>query len=112
MDSNSFDLCFRVNPHDSVPEALSKVIEYLIDNKFLSEYDIATVAKTGKYDDLIDKPTAFPNPYPVTINGHRYDGSEEVKMHSSMGSPSPCVAARNSPYSSATLSSCSSSVAS
>ena len=80
MDSNSFDLCFRVNPHDSVPEALSKVIEYLIDNKFLSEYDLATVAKTGKYDDLIDKPTAFPNPYPVTINGHRYDGSEEVNI--------------------------------
>lgn len=80
MNSNSFDLCFRVNPHDSVPEALSKVIEYLIDNKFLSEGDLATVSKTGKYVDLIDKPTSFPNPYPVTINGQRYDGSEEVTI--------------------------------
>ena len=80
MDTNSFDLCFRVNPHDSVPEALSKVIEYLIDNKFLSEGDLAVVARTGKYVDLIDKPTALPNPKQITINGQSYDGSEEVTV--------------------------------
>ena len=85
MTSNYFECCSRVNPSDSVPEALSNVI---IHNKKqddeiakkVNKDDLSEVANSGRYDDLIDKPIALPNPKPITINGQRYDGSEAVTV--------------------------------
>lgn len=85
MTSNYFECCSRVNPSDSVPEALSNVI---IHNKKQDDEiakkankdDLSEVANSGRYNDLIDKPTVLPNPKPITINGQRYDGSEAVTL--------------------------------
>ena len=90
MTSNYFECCSRVNPSDSVPEALSNII---IHNKKqddeiakrVNKDDLSKVAKSGRYDDLIDKPVALPNPKPITINGQRYDGSEAVTVTVSGG---------------------------
>ena len=48
--------------------------------KKANDADLAKVAKSGSYNDLIDKPIALPNPKPITINGQRYDGSEAVTV--------------------------------
>lgn len=40
MASNSFDCCCRVLPHDSVPEALSEIIEYLNEHPGWSEAEL------------------------------------------------------------------------
>lgn len=48
--------------------------------------ELAAVAKSGSYNDLSDKPaipsvpSALPNPFPLTINGTQYNGSEEVSL--------------------------------
>ena len=85
MTSNYFECCSCVNPSDSVPEVLSNII---IHNKKqdddiakkVNKDDLSEVANSGRYDDLIDKPTALPNPKPITINGQRYDGSDAVTV--------------------------------
>ena len=85
MSSNYFECCSRVNPSDSVPEALSNIIIYNKKQddeiaKKANKDDLSEVAKSGRYYDLIDKPVALPNPKPITINGQRYDGSEAVTV--------------------------------
>lgn len=40
MASNSFDCCCRVLPHASVPEALSEIIEYLMEHPGWSEAEL------------------------------------------------------------------------
>ena len=85
MSSNYFECCPRVNPSDSVPEALSNIIIYNKKQddeiaKKANKDDLSEVAKSGRYYDLIDKPVALPNPKPITINGQRYDGSEAVTV--------------------------------
>ena len=85
MSSNYFKCCSRVNPSDSVPEALSNIIIYNKKQddeiaKKANKNDLSEVAKSGRYYDLIDKPVALPNPKPITINGQRYDGSEAVTV--------------------------------
>ena len=40
MASNSFDCCCRVLPHDSVPEVLSEIIEYLKEHPGWSEAEL------------------------------------------------------------------------
>lgn len=45
--------------------------------------DLAKVAKSGSYDDLINKPTTLPNPYKLKLSGAvtaEYDGSREVSV--------------------------------
>ena len=85
MPSNYFECCSRVNPMDSVPEALYNTIIYNKKQddeiaKKANKDDLSEVAKSGRYNDLIDKPIALPNPKPITINGQSYDGSEEVTV--------------------------------
>ena len=85
MSSNYFECCPRVNPSDSVPEALSNIIIYnkKQDDEIAKKANkdaLSEVAKSGRYYDLIDKPVALPNPKPITINGQRYDGSEAVTV--------------------------------
>ena len=63
----------------------SKKIAAEVSNK-ANEKDLAVVAKSGSYNDLVNKPTiptvptALPNPQPITINGQSYDGSEAVTV--------------------------------
>ena len=40
MASNSFDCCCRVLPHASVPEALSEIVEYLMEHPGWSEAEL------------------------------------------------------------------------
>ena len=54
-------------------------VKSLMAADYLKKSDAAKVATSGDYNDLTNKPTipsALKNPYPLTINGVEYDGSE------------------------------------
>lgn len=78
MASNSFECCLCANPKDSVPEELSNIIKHLKkqDNEIAKKADdssLSTVAKSGKYNDLIDKPTIVSVDNTLTQSGKAAD---------------------------------------
>ena len=48
----------------------------IIADTYAKTSSLATVATSGNYNDLINKPTSLPNLHALTINGVSYDGSE------------------------------------